>query len=429
MPPHALRWLVLWSAGFVVRLAYVLLAVGPGAQPASDSILYDSVAWNLAQKAGFALNGAGGPYPTAFVPPLVPLWVSFVYRAVGHHYLAALVAQCAIGALIPLALVALGRTLYSETVGWNAGVIASVYPLLVFFNAYLLTETTFALLVVLALSACAVWVKRPRAWRALLSGALWGAATLARPTAGLLPLVLLPWMWRPLSLSVERRRAAGQVAGYLAAAFLCVLPWTVRNAIRLHAFVPVTTGGGRSLLDSNNPRVFAEPALHGNAISTAHEAPYEQALAGLPEAEQDRRCARMAWAFLREHWSDWPRLAGYKLARFWRITAERGTTGTWQAEGSPLIGVMKRLDPLALSFGALLPLMVWGAVCALRGPRRWFQSLPLWPIAYFSALAVVYWGSLRMRLPAEPMLVLLAALGFDDLRRRFQRRHLTVVPR
>jgi hypothetical protein len=67
---------------------------------------------------------------------------------------------------------------------------------------------------------------------------------------------------------------------------------------------------------------------------------------------------------------------------------------------------------------------VWGLVRSLRGPRRWYQSIPALLIGYFTLLALIYWGSLRMRMPIEPLVVLLAALGFEDVRRRWRARRI-----
>ena len=41
---------------------------------------------------------------------------------------------------------------------------------------------------------------------------------------------------------------------------------------------------------------------------------------------------------------------------------------------------------------------------------------------YVMAVATVFWGGLRMRVPAEPMLLLFAAVGFEDVRRRVRMR-------
>jgi hypothetical protein len=83
---------------------------------------------------------------------------------------------------------------------------------------------------------------------------------------------------------------------------------------------------------------------------------------------------------------------------------------------------MQRLDPLLLWSIVILPAALYGVVVALRGPRRWFQSLSLWVILYMTLLGVVFFGSLRMRAPAEPLVVLLAAVGLEDARRRIERR-------
>jgi hypothetical protein len=66
-------------------------------------------------------------------------------------------------------------------------------------------------------------------------------------------------------------------------------------------------------------------------------------------------------------------------------------------------------------------------VRSMRGPRRWFQSLPLLVIVYFTMIAVVFFGSLRMRVPIEPLVVLFVAVGIEGLRRR-RPRGLSLVP-
>jgi hypothetical protein len=118
-----------------------------------------------------------------------------------------------------------------------------------------------------------------------------------------------------------------------------------------------------------------------------------------------------------------------KLARFWRLSAVGSGAGEWRRPDSPIGRLLAVVDPLRLWSLALFPLAAWGAVLTLRGPRRWFQSLSLWVILYFSLLAVVFFGALRMRVPVEPLIVLLAAVAIGDLRRRLlaRRRGLRVV--
>jgi len=418
-----------FAVALLLRLVWAWVVVGPGGQPYSDSADYDNVAWNLASGRGYSFDGATAPYPTAFVPPLLPWLTSLLYRTVGHHYFAAVLLQCVIGALIPGALAAFGAAMSGAATGRLAGWIVALHPLLVFFAGYLMTEPLFTLLLTLALGLSAEWIKTPRPGRALGAGVAWGLANLTRPTALLLPLGVLAWAWAPLGLTVTARERARQMALLLAGVALVVGPWTVRNAIVLHAFVPVTTGGGGALYVGNNETVWSDPARRGGATGGAWDRQLAGEFRGLSEVEIDARARAAALAFLAAHRREWPAMALAKLARFWRLSAVGSGAGEWRRPESPIGRLLAVVDPLRLWSLALFPLAAWGAVLTVRGPRRWFQSLSLWVILYFSLLAVVFFGALRMRMPVEPLIALLGAVGISDLRRRLlaRRRGLRVV--
>jgi len=415
----------------LLRVLYLWLATGPGTQPYSDAVDYDSLAWNLATGHGFTHAGPNGYQPTAFRPPVVPWITSLLYRAVGHRYFGALLLQCAIGATVPLLLGRLAGNWFGGSVQRWAGWLAALSPVLVFFSGYLLTETTFTATLLLALLATVEWVKTPRPGRALGVGILWGLATLTRPTALALPAVVALWAWVPLGLSLAANDRRRQILLLALGLVIVVAPWTIRNAVTLHAFVPVTTGGGRAFLDSNNELVWSDPARRGGAVSTYEIEPYASEFRGRTEVEADRIASRRGREFLTAHVREWPAMAVAKLGRFWRLTSEAGGTGTWQRSHSPLAAVTRVVDPLLVWSILTLPFGVWGVTRIVRGPRRWYQFLVPLVIAYFTVLAVVYWGSLRTRMPIEPLLALLVAVGCDDVTRRVRARThgLKVVPR
>ena len=415
-------WLLIFLVALALRVGYVWVAAGPAAVPSSDSLEYDTVAWNLASGAGFALNGAAGPYPTAFVPPVVPWVTSLLYRAVGHRFFASLLLQCLIGALIPLLLAAFASATFGGSVARIAAWLAAVHPLLVFFSGYLLTETTFTAVLLAALIGSAAWLKTPRPGRALGVGMLWGLASLTRPTALALPALVALWGWTPLGLTVASRDRVRQVAMLALGVALVVGPWTLRNATALGAFVPVTTGGGRAFLDSNNALVWGDPVTRGGANSTYRLEPWAGLFRGRSEAQADAIARTEAMKFLNAHAGEWPAMALTKVLRFWRITAEGGGTGHWQRDDSPLVAMIRRVDPLLAWSLLVLPFAAFGLARSLAGGRRWFLSLPLLVILYFTALASVFWGALRMRVPIEPLVLLYAAAGADETRRRWMSR-------
>lgn len=410
--------LMMLLVGFLLRLGYAWVSQGVDATPYSDARQIDDVAWNLARGAGFSFQGGGGPYPTAIVPPVVPWLVSLLYRAIGHEYFGALVLQCAIGALAGPIAGALGGALFGPAAGALAGWLTAVHPLLVFLSGYLLTETTFTTVLLAALLASVAWVKTPRPARALGVGLLWGAAILTRPTALLMPALIGLWAWVPLGLTVQPRDRLRQIALVIVGVVVVLAPWSIRNSMLTGRFIPIKTGAGRTFLDANREDLWADPARRGGAGGAMESEKYADLLRGRSEVEADSISNAEAWKFLNAHRSEWPAMAAAKIARFWRLTLEGGGTGTWQRPGSPLGAVLGRVDPLLLWSLAVLPFAIWGAVRALAGPRRWFQSIALATIALFTLLVIPYWGALRLRAPIEPLVVMLAAFGFEDLRRR-----------
>jgi 4-amino-4-deoxy-L-arabinose transferase-like glycosyltransferase len=422
-------WVGMFLLALGLRVAYAWLATGPRSLPYGDSVDYDTLAWRLATGHGFTLGPDSARYATAFRPPVLSWIVSPLYAVVGHRFFAAVLLQCLIGALVPLLLLELGRHLYSRGVGVIAGWLAAVHPLLVFFSGYLLTETASIVTLLIAMLATVSWIKTPRPSRATGAGILWGVATLTRPTALLLPPLVALWAWAPLGLIITPRDRVRQIALLLTGLAIAIAPWTIRNATALHAFVPVSTNGGHALLGSNNDIVWNDPSLRGGQWSVVLLEPYASRLRGLSEPAADRECARMAREFLVAHVREWPAMAGAKLARFWRLTAETSTSGTWRRSGGPLDTLTRLADPLLIWSLVTWPFAIGGLVVVMRGARRFYQALVPLTVLYFTLLAVVYWGALRTRIPAEPFLVLLSAAGMDAAWRwtRLRRAGLTVI--
>jgi 4-amino-4-deoxy-L-arabinose transferase-like glycosyltransferase len=413
--------LALYAVSLAVRVAYAFVTTGPDGLPFSDPAEYDTVAWNLARGHGFSLDAKAGAYPSAMSPPLLPWIVGLLYAIAGHWYFAAILLQCVIGAAVPVLLARFAAALSGAAVGRVAGWLAAFDPLVAGLCAYLLTETLFIALLLPALALTAQWVRAPGRMRALGAGVVWGLANLARPTALVLPLALMAWAWRPLAPALARRERAVQMALLVAAMALTIAPWTLRNALVFHAFVPVAARGGGALLAGNNSIAWYDPARRGGASNEQWDSMVQNEFHGMSEPAAQALAQRTALGFIRGHAADAPSVALAKLRRFWRLSAEGGGTGIWQREGSPLTALLRRLDPLFLWSAAVFPLALWGFLVSLRGPRRGFHLLNLWVVLYFCLLTVVFFGSLRMRAPVEPLVLLYAAAGAMELLRRLRR--------
>ncbi len=125
--------------------------------------------------------------------------------------------------------------------------------------AALLSETLFIFLFVAALVALVPAAGRVGPLgrgRLVTAGILFGLSVLVRPVSlAALPVLALAW-WlqgRSEGPGIGLRRAAGQAGWLLGCTVLLVAPWTIRNAVRMHAFVPLSTNNGDNLCIGYSP--------------------------------------------------------------------------------------------------------------------------------------------------------------------------------
>jgi 4-amino-4-deoxy-L-arabinose transferase-like glycosyltransferase len=210
-----------------------------------------------------------------------------------------------------------------------AAVGLALYPNLVFHTGALLGETLYnsLFLAFLAVAVSGAWAARPagdvvadpddgdvvgaaRCARAPLLGralaccVLLGLAIMVRPISlAVVPVVLACWWLARRDLRTVARWSAALLVGVAA----CVLPWTVRNAVRLHAFVPISTNTGDNLCIGH-----AEGANGAFVALDACRTTY-RFLDGLPaELGSDKAKTRIALKAIREHpgrepWLTWRR--------------------------------------------------------------------------------------------------------------------------
>jgi hypothetical protein len=309
------------------------------------------------------------------LPPGYPLWLGGlrgVHDSLGWLRLAgALLGAASCLTLIPLARGALPEGMGSR-LGWWIAWGACLSPLCVASSAWLISESLYVPLLVLAGWGGTAGV-RGRPEGAVLAGILLGVAQLVRPIA--LPLILLAAGWL---LAASGRRAA--------------------LAILLGAWIILLALGG--LLGADRTARFCFPS--GRVLGTL----------------------RLAWT------SPTGSLVGVALpadpavrvpvVSGWRerlLLASKKITGLW--------GPVPRTTQLNTGWPARLALAAWlltmpaaafGALAAARHWRTagWLLILPI----YTTLLHIAFGTSLRYRMPVEPALVCLAVWGYAVLWRR-----------
>jgi 4-amino-4-deoxy-L-arabinose transferase-like glycosyltransferase len=378
--------LALTLAGLAARLLWV--ALEPATFPVADETMWVSWGSEILPSPEVAFS----PLRLRFVfhPPLYLYFVGVPFALFGTLE-AVKYAQCLAGVLLVPALGLAGRRVFGEKAGLVAAGIAAFYPELVWFASHFWVETIFTVLLWWAMERLLAADGEGSSKAALASGLLWGLAILTRETV----LYFLPFA--ALWLAWRRAGGARRAAMLLAAAVLVVLPWTIRNWVVFHAFVPVSTSGALNLWQGNTrltrQEVYEEYwAVHGRIPK------YEHARQRAIEAIRDRQ---PLWIL--EKLRD-------EMPAFWAahgqpiVHLERGAYGV-VARPKALLAVAVVLLP----YLALLVFFVAG-VSAL--PRGRAPVLLLGFLLFYVLLHVAAHGYPRYRLPALPALFLVAAQGW-----------------
>jgi 4-amino-4-deoxy-L-arabinose transferase-like glycosyltransferase len=405
-------------AGVAVLVVILALGLGlrvddawKGRAPVFDAAAYATLAANLDHGDGFTL-GRAATQPAANYSPGLPLLVAGLYKLSGgvHERLARL-ALALIGALAVLLTYLIGRRLSGPPAGLVGAAAIAIYPALLEYQGMLMGEPLAATLLPAAVLAMLWAADGGGHGRWLLPGALFGALALVRPeylaVAVLAGLVLLLRGRRDL------RSSAVRAAILLAGLAVVVAPWTIRNAVALDRFVPVSTGGGQVLFagsylpsDGDPERVGAEiverhPQLF--APGAARRLRLEQILARLaahryPRLETDEALSRMGRERLRDAIAEEPlAYAGFVAAKVGRIWAY----GPRDVMRQPIWEV---LHWLLLALG-----LVGIAVLAAQG--RWEALLLATIFVAITAISAVLVASPRRVLVMMPLVAALAGLG------------------
>jgi len=376
-----------------------------------DPYWYDISAQSIADGRGYNFfDGA----PTAAWPVGYPAFLAALYRVTDDSVLSAKVANAFLGALTVLGVYALGARVFGPKAGWAAALVLAFFPNQIFFSALVMSEILSAFLLLLVLLAVVYLTLdggRSRWWGAAAVGALIGLTAMVRGEFLLFFLVpLLPWR---LVLG-SWRRALGYLGVAFAALVLVLTPWTIRNAVRLHYPVVVSTGAVANLRAGH-------VAGATGAFTFAAVMPMQEEYKDLPNPEREVTVYRvlirksLAWA-VRHPWEEIT-LVPRKLFQLYRADSagiewllSRPVLG--KETVNFLIGASNAYYYL-VGVWVLLSLPAWWC---LRDPKRLLLILT---VLYFSFIfGVVFVGDLRYHFALVPAAVVLASWPFGSTVRR-----------
>lgn len=423
--------------GLGALIAILLLGLGlrvgeawDGRAPVYDAQAYAAIAANLDEGHGFTV-GAGATQPSSNYSPGLPLFAAGVYAVTGGvHERLARVVLAVVGALSVLFAYAIGRRLGQRSLNkhgyrrnnsasvWPAlvgALVVAVYPALLEYQGMLMSEPLAATLLSGGVLAV-LWAWEGGWVRWLLPGALFCALTMARPEyLGVAVLVAAGVFAREARF--DWRQSLLRAAVFLGALVVIIAPWTIRNAVALDRFVPISTGGGQVLYagtylpsDGDPEKVGAEVVAENPQLFVPQDAQrlrLEQILARLaharyPEMETDQALSKMGKEQLWDDLSDEPlEYSGFVAKKVWRIWSH-GPRDVMREPGWEV------LHWALVAFGLLgLAVLAW--------QRRWEALLLATIFLTITAISALLVASPRRVLVLVPLIAALTAVAIQRL--------------
>jgi hypothetical protein len=274
---------------------------------------------------------------------------------------------------------AITRRSAGPAAGALAASIAAAYPPLVFYPAYVFSETLYSVIALSAALALQIAVDRADRARSSRAGA---------------PLSLLAGI---LVLWLIARRHHVLVVGVVAAAVAVVAPWTARN-YRVHErFVLVASEGGVTFWTGNHPLARGEGDLAANPELKRAELEFRRAHPGLSAEELEPLYYREALRYIGEHFGWWLGLLARKA--FYTIVP---------------LGPSYALHSLRYRIASIVPYLILLPFGFIGAVRLW--TAPSRPSAVFllagAAILVclLFFPQERFRVPVlDPVLIVCAA--------------------
>ena len=415
------RRLLIWilAAALLLRVAWSLYAARDPAE-LNDPSTYLAAGIGIANGDGyrFFLDGA----PTAYFPIGYPAFVAVWAWLVEHTPLDDIprvvgVVQAVIGTASVWFVHRITARLYGARPALVAAALVAFFPGLLMYSSTLLSETlfVFAILLAIAVITAVPWGDGVPSWRRLAAfGALTGAAMLVRPQASLFLIAL------PVAMVVarlDRRRALAAFGLALATAALVIAPWTVRNAITMDAFIPISSNLGDDLCIGHNDGARGHFAFYEECV------PVEKIRGGPAEVERSREGTRVALEHIWEH----PRREAWLVLQKARFTynGDSGAIAAAEAYGNARFlpgGLRSALTTVAdVYFFLVVALGLVGSVlmASRRDGRSTFLLLAL---AAMALIPLAFFGDMRFHVPASPLFAIAAALALTRLVPRLRRR-------
>ncbi len=360
-----------------------------------------SVAAALAKGQGFCCLFRQPTGPTAWLAPVYPFFLATIFKVFGTFtvasFYAAALFNCVFSAVASCPLYYTAIRVGDRSTAAAAGWLWALFPSGILMPFEWIWDTSLsALLGVTLLWTTFVIAENPRRRNFLFYGLFWGFCLLVNPALGAVFPFLLLWIY--LRTRAAKLAGLGDVLLVISLAILVCLPWSIRNTVQFHRFIPIRSDFPFELWMGNNP--IYDPHSHQVTRITRFEQVHLYVQLGeTPFLEEKGRAAA---DFIRTHPALSLQLAARRAVAMWM-----GTSSPWrdfQKADSNLVRFLFFWN--AVTFLGT----VAGLACLYFTRRSFLLPLAAFPLAFPLAYYLTQ-VSLRLRHPCDPILALLMALA------------------
>jgi len=249
------------------------------------------IAYSIASGKGFTSPFQRDTGPTAWLAPVYPYLLAGIFRLFGiytiHSFFAALVLNILFSAGTCVPIFYGGRRIAGLGVASAVAWLWALFPNAIIIPFEWIWDTSLSALLVATLLWATLELaesRRVRDW--CFYGLLWGFALLINPSIALSFPVLLAWAaYRNRTRELSSAWASAWIVRpALAAAMtiLCCVPWTIRNYVQFHRFIPLRSNFAFELYIGNNENYDEQQRFRPGAIT---QDPEDEVSRGSGQAE------------------------------------------------------------------------------------------------------------------------------------------------
>lgn len=370
---------------FSLRVIINILLKGFSTPLFSDAAAYEELGRNLLHNKGFVLSNIG---PTAYRMPLLPFFISILYRIFGEYEFVVRMFSSFLDSLTAILIYFLGKNIYTKKIGIFSGIIYAFSPFAIGECLQISSEVLFTLILLALITYLTFNWKTLNIIKLTVSGFLLTLATLTRPTSIYLFLFLAIAIF-----IVSRNKKQALINGLILTLSFSIFysPWIIRNHIVFKKIIISSTVAGEVLLGAHNPDVFNNSRRSGTFYCGSNTKYFP---ATMNEYNRHKAMQKQAINNIKKYWYKMPLHELNKLKYFWNFFPNIAFEVDWK---KGILGF--------IFFGIFLPFFIWG----LKDIKR-KDLIFIWvTILYFNLIALIIYGSIRMRFPINPYIYIISS--------------------